>query len=48
MPEIFRFGILINKVLLDKYDRLIKKRGYSSRSAEAFRDLIQQELMQEE
>lgn len=47
MSEIFRFGISIEKTLLDKFDHLIKKRGYPNRS-EALRDLIRQELIREE
>jgi len=47
MPNLFRFGVSLEKGLLDEFDRLIKKRSYSNRS-EAFRDLIRQELVKEE
>jgi CopG family nickel-responsive transcriptional regulator len=47
MAKIFRFGISLDKELLDKFDRLIKGRNYSNRS-EAFRDLIRQELVKKE
>lgn len=42
-----RFGVSIDKDLLMKFDRLIKDRKYTNRS-EAFRDLIRQELIQEQ
>lgn len=38
MSKIFRFGISLEKDLLDKFDQLIRGRNYSNRS-EAFRDL---------
>ncbi|MBU4376648.1 MAG: nickel-responsive transcriptional regulator NikR [Candidatus Omnitrophica bacterium] len=44
---ISRFGISLDKVLLDKFDRLIKEKNYTNRS-EAFRDLIRQELVKKE
>ena len=47
MPELFRFGVSLEKVLLDKFDRLIKEKNYTNRS-EAFRDLIRQELIKKE
>lgn len=47
MSTIFRFGISLDKDLLDKFDRLIKNKNYSNRS-EAFRDLIRQELVKKE
>jgi CopG family nickel-responsive transcriptional regulator len=47
MSEIFRFGVSVERVLLNKFDQLIKKRGYSNRS-EALRDLIREELIREE
>lgn len=43
----FRFGVSLDKALLDKFDRYIKERDYSNRS-EAFRDLIRQELIKKE
>jgi len=47
MPELFRFGVSLEKALLDKFDRLIKGKNYTNRS-EAFRDLIRQELIKKE
>ena len=47
MSELFRFGISIDKNLLDKYDRLIREKKYTNRS-EAFRDLIREELVKKE
>lgn len=47
MPKVFRFGISLDKELLDKFDRLIRGKNYVNRS-EAFRDLIRQELVKKE
>jgi CopG family nickel-responsive transcriptional regulator len=47
MSELFRFGISIDKNLLDKFDRLIREKKYTNRS-EAFRDLIREELVKKE
>ena len=47
MAELFRFGVSLDKALLDKFDRYIRERNYSNRS-EAFRDLIRQELIKKE
>ena len=47
MTNLFRFGISLEKKLLDEFDILIKRKNYSNRS-EAFRDLIRQELVKEE
>ncbi len=44
---ISRFGVSLDKTLLDKFDRLIKGKKYTNRS-EAFRDLIRQELVKTE
>jgi len=44
MSELFRFGVSLEKELLDKFDQLIKEKNYTNRS-EAFRDLIRQELI---
>ena len=44
MSGLFRFGISIDKTLLDKFDRLIREKRYTNRS-EAFRDLIREELV---
>lgn len=46
MPLI-RFGISLDKVLLERFDSLIGKKGYASRS-EAIRDLIRDSLVMEE
>jgi len=47
MSDLFRFGISLEKGLLDKFDRLIREKNYSNRS-EAFRDLIRQELVKKQ
>jgi CopG family nickel-responsive transcriptional regulator len=47
MSDLFRFGVSLDKTLLDKFDRYIRERNYSNRS-EAFRDLIRQELIKKE
>jgi CopG family transcriptional regulator, nickel-responsive regulator len=44
MSELVRFGVSLEKSLLDKFDRLIRGRRYTNRS-EALRDLIRQELI---
>ena len=46
MSDLSRIGVAISTDLLDKFDKLIEKRGYTNRS-EAFRDLIRNELVQE-
>jgi CopG family nickel-responsive transcriptional regulator len=46
MPLI-RFGVSIEKDLLEKFDRFIKDKEYTNRS-EAFRDLIRQDLIQKQ
>ncbi len=47
MAKLVRFGVSLDKDLLDKFDRLIEKKNYTNRS-EAFRDLIRQELVKRE
>lgn len=42
-----RIGISLEKALLAAFDKLIRRRGYSNRS-EAVRDLIRDQLVQEE
>jgi len=42
--KIIRFGVSIEPDLLKKYDKMIKKEGYSNRS-EAIRDLIRKNLI---
>ena len=44
---IIRFGISIENPLLERFDSLIKRKGYSNRS-EAIRDLIRDSLVMEE
>jgi len=46
MSELSRIGVAIATDLLEKFDTLIGKRGYTNRS-EAFRDLIRAELVRE-
>jgi CopG family nickel-responsive transcriptional regulator len=45
MGDLSRIGVAIDTDLLDKFYRLILKRGYTNRS-EAFRDLIRDELVE--
>jgi len=47
MAELTRTGVSIEAELLDKFDRLITKRGYKNRS-EALRDLIRESLVNED
>jgi CopG family nickel-responsive transcriptional regulator len=47
MSEIVRFGVSLDKALLNRFDRLIREKRYASRS-EAFRDMIRQELVRKE
>jgi CopG family nickel-responsive transcriptional regulator len=46
MSELSRIGVAIDSDLLEKFDQLIAKRGYTNRS-EAFRDLIREELVEQ-
>lgn len=47
MSELFRFGISIEKDLIDKFDKHISKENYPNRS-EAFRDLMREKLIKAE
>jgi len=47
MTELVRFGVSLDKELLEKFDALIRSKNYSNRS-EALRDLIRQELVARE
>ena len=47
MSELTRFGVSLEKDLLEKFDRLIKRQGYASRS-EALKDLIRLKLVERE
>lgn len=47
MPAIARFGVSLDKKLLEKFDQLINAKNYTNRS-EAFRDLIRQEMVKKE
>ncbi len=47
MPNLIRFGVSLEKVLLDRFDRLIREKRCPSRS-EALRDLIREELVKKE
>ncbi|MFA5199501.1 MAG: nickel-responsive transcriptional regulator NikR [Candidatus Omnitrophota bacterium] len=47
MMALIRFGVSIEKELLEKFDRFIRGKKYTNRS-EAFRDLIRQELIQKQ
>lgn len=45
MEELVRFGVSINPQLLEQFDKVIKEKGYPSRS-EALRDLIRDHLVE--
>lgn len=47
MSELVRFGVSIEKELLNKFDKYIKGKNYPNRS-EAFRDLIRENLIKKE
>jgi len=47
MSKLVRFGVSLEKALLDKFDVLIAERGYASRS-EALRDFIRGSLIEKE
>ncbi len=47
MSDLIRFGVSLDKGLLDKFDGLIKEEKYVNRS-EAFRDLIREKLVKKE
>jgi CopG family nickel-responsive transcriptional regulator len=46
MDKIIRFGVSMEPDLLDKFDCIIKKKGYANRS-EAIRDIIRDHLITE-
>jgi len=47
MSELVRFGVSLEKPLLDRFDDLIRAKQYTNRS-EALRDLIRRELVERE
>lgn len=47
MSGIIRFGVSLEKALLEQFDLLIRERQYTNRS-EAIRDLIREELLKKE
>jgi CopG family transcriptional regulator, nickel-responsive regulator len=47
MENITRFGVSIEPELLQKFDTIIKKKGYTNRS-EAIRDLIRENIIEEQ
>ncbi|MFH0920661.1 MAG: nickel-responsive transcriptional regulator NikR [Fibrobacterota bacterium] len=47
MSELYRFGISLEKPLIDAFDRHIQTRQYQNRS-EAIRDLIREELVRKQ
>jgi len=47
MRVLQRFGVSLPKALLSRFDKLIRRRGYTNRS-EAIRDLIRDRLVDEE
>jgi len=47
MGKLFRFGVSLEKSLLDRFDKLIGRENYTNRS-EAIRDLIRQEFVRKQ
>jgi CopG family nickel-responsive transcriptional regulator len=47
MSELVRFGVSLEKLLLERFDLLTRAKQYTNRS-EALRDLIRKELVQQE
>jgi len=47
MGKLFRFGVSLDKELLERFDELIKKKNYTNRS-KAISDLIRQEFVKEQ
>ena len=47
MGKLTRFGVSMDKALIERFDGLIKEEGYINRS-EAIRDLIRERLVEEE
>ena len=47
MSNLVRFGVSLEKTLLEKWDSLLDSKGYNNRS-EALRDLIRQEMVKDE
>lgn len=47
MSELTRIGLSINTDLLERFDKLIEKKGYANRS-EAFRDLVRDFIIETE
>jgi CopG family nickel-responsive transcriptional regulator len=45
--DVIRFGVSMNRRLLDGLDRLCRRRGYASRS-EAIRDMVRERLVEQE
>lgn len=46
MKELYRFGVSMDQDLIEKFDKLIEKKGYSNRS-EAIRDLIRESIAED-
>jgi len=47
VTKIIRFGVSLDETLLNKFDKINKKKGYANRS-EAIRDLLREELVKQE
>lgn len=47
MSSLYRFGVSLEKKLINKFDKFIKEKKYTNRS-EAIRDLIRQEFVKKE
>jgi CopG family transcriptional regulator, nickel-responsive regulator len=46
MAELVRFGVAMERPLLERFDQMVERRGYANRS-EALRDLVRHELDQD-
>ncbi len=46
MADLVRFGVAMERPLLDRFDQMVERRGYDNRS-EALRDLVRRELDQD-
>jgi len=47
VTKTIRFGVSLDETLLNKFDKINKKKGYANRS-EAIRDLLREELVKQE
>ncbi|NIA22118.1 MAG: ribbon-helix-helix protein, CopG family, partial [Anaerolineaceae bacterium] len=47
MAKVIRFGVSMDASLAGRFDRQLKRRGYSNRS-EAIRDMVRRDLVRQE